>query len=136
MMEEVSPEKLMEIIEGLNTNSEKYFTETSFTRAKVIIIPEWCCPLCITRFEGESWGLQAMICDTRESEDSNAYIFIAPLGFMSPAVEKAIGYLKVVTLMNELEDQNDFNVQQIIDTIGRNNANYAMRTIKPESVKG
>jgi len=54
---------------------------------------------------------------------------------MSPSVEKAIGYLKVVTLMNELEDQNNYNVQQIIDAISRINESYARKIIKSSSVK-
>ena len=88
--------------------------------------------MCITKFE-ESWGLQAMMCDTRGDQANTDEIFIAPLGMMSRSVEKAMGYLKIVTLMNEVEKE-DFSVKEVIEAISRINERYARRIIPSQSV--
>ena len=82
------------LIDDINQGRGMGLTEETFQKAHITTNPEWRCPLCITRFEGESWGLQALICDTRDDDMSNDEIFIAPLGYLSPSVEKAIGNLK------------------------------------------
>ena len=97
------------LIDKMNQGPGMGLTEETFKGAHVITNPEWRCPLCITRFEGESWGVQALICDTRDDVMPDDEIFTAPLGYMSPPVEKAIGYLKTVTLLNEIDNQ-EFNV--------------------------
>ena len=52
---------------------------------------------------------------------------------MSASVEKAIGYLKIVTLMNEIENEN-VSVKEVIEAIGRINERYARRIIPSQSV--
>ena len=75
-----------------------------------------------------------MMCDTRASQDSADEIFIAPLGKMSEPMEKAIGYLKIVTLMNEIENK-DFRVKEVVDAIGRINERYSKHIIPSQSVR-
>ena len=65
---------------------------------------------------------------------SKEEILFAPLGYLSPPVEKAIGYLKTVTCLNEIDNQ-EFNVQQMIESIGRINGRHAKRIIESQSVK-
>ena len=74
-----------------------------------------------------------MVCDTRDYEVRNDEIFIAPLGMMSTPVERAIRYLKIVTLMNEIENK-EFDVWEVIKAIERINVRYAKRTIQSQSV--
>ena len=90
--------------------------------------------MCIWKIERESWALQAMLCDTRKSQQSTDEIFIAPLGYLSAPVESAIAYLKTVTLMNEIEG-NDWGVREMIEAIGRINERYTRRVIKSQSVR-
>ena len=135
LMQTLTRDQFLELIHTLSTDKSQHLTEASFKDKQVIVNPEWRCPLCITTFEGPSWGLQAMLCDTRSDPNSPDEIFIAPLGYLSTAVEKAFGYLKIVTLMNELEGKEDFRVQDIIDAIGRINARYVNRIIRSQSVR-
>ena len=134
-MQTLTRDQFLELIRTLSTDRSQHLTEESFKDKSVIVNPEWRCPLCITTFEGPSWGLQAMLCDTRSDPNSADEIFIAPLGHLSTPAEKAFGYLKIVTLMNELEGNTDFRVQDILDAIGRINARYVNRIITSQSVR-
>ena len=119
-MQSMTPTQFTQLIGTLSCGRDQYLTEGSFKTAGVLVNPEWRCPLCITKFSKESWGLQAMICDTRDYEESREEIFIAPLGCISQPVQRAIGYLKVVTLMNEIGN-HEFRVREVIEAIGKIN---------------
>ena len=134
LMQTLNHDQFIELIRTLSTDRSQHLTEASFEDKQVILNPEWRCPLCITTFEGPPWGLQAMLCDTRTYPNNEDEICIAPLGHLSPPVEKAFGYLKIVALMNELEGNENFRVQDIIDAIGRINARYVNRNITSQSV--
>ena len=133
LMRALTYDQFREFIDRMNQPG-MCLTEQNFVAADLVANPEWRCPICITKFEKESWGLQALICDTRDDVMSTDEIFIAPLGNMSQSVERAIGYLKTVTLLNEINN-NGFNVQQMIEAIGRVNDRYAKRVITSQSVK-
>ena len=134
LMQELTKEQFEDLINTLDSDRSQHLTEESFKNKRVIVNPEWRCPLCITTFEKESWGLQALLCDTRTDTNSTDKIFIAPLGNMSQPAQKAFGYLKLVTLMNELEGV-DFKVRDVINAITTINERYAQRIIKSQSVK-
>ena len=134
LMQSLTKDEFLELVRTLSADKSQHLTEASFKDKQVIVNPEWRCPLCITTFEGSSWELQALMCDTRTDTNSTDKIFIAPLGRMSHPVQRAFGYLKLVTLMNELKGV-DFKVHDMINAISKINARYAERIIKSQSVK-
>ena len=93
---------------------EEVFTSGT---ARVLMDPEWRCPICIEKFQGDSWAMQAIVCDTRSHMCSTDELFIAPVGHLSKEVDDAFGYLRVVALAMELDDQHDFGVQDVIEAI-------------------
>ena len=50
-MSTMSQDEFLRIIDALNADPKKFLTEESLKGAKVIVNPEWRCPLCITKFE-------------------------------------------------------------------------------------
>ena len=76
-------------VQDLQERYVKFINEDTFKsrKAKVLVNPEWRCPICIEKYQGESWGMQAIVCDTRSDMYSTDEIFIAPVGNMSKEVD-------------------------------------------------
>ena len=115
----------------------RFFNEETYTKGRVRVLanPEWRCPICIDHFECESWNMQANACGARPDKYSRDEIFIAPVGKLSKDAEAAFGYLRVVALAMELNDRQDFGVQDVINAISKINGRYTSDRIPAQSIK-